>query len=206
MLLFFDIDGTIFDDRRMLPPSVLPAMEEARRRGHQLLINTGRTLCNRDRRLDGFPLDGWIMGCGTRIIYRGETLLAADCDLPNSLRLRSLFLSLGIPTVYECDTALYFDPCSPSHPNITGFRQYSDAHGLSRDLAETDPEFRVVKLFCFGDSALMREAERLSASLGMPYQPAPGRLPGRLFRLRGQPERPGYAGSCVPQYRHGQRR
>ena len=65
MLLFFDIDGTIFDDQRRLPESVKPAMEKARSNGHRLIVNTGRTLCNMDRRLDDFPLDGWIMGCGT---------------------------------------------------------------------------------------------------------------------------------------------
>ena len=43
MLLFFDIDGTLFDDSRKLPPSVLPSLEEARENGHLLFINTGRT-------------------------------------------------------------------------------------------------------------------------------------------------------------------
>ena len=33
MLLFFDIDGTIFDDQRRLPESVKPAMEKARSNG-----------------------------------------------------------------------------------------------------------------------------------------------------------------------------
>ena len=45
MLLFFDIDGTLFDEDRRLPSSVLPAMEAARKNGHRLIINTGRTLC-----------------------------------------------------------------------------------------------------------------------------------------------------------------
>ena len=110
MILFFDIDGTIFDDQRNLPESVLPAMEAAHRKGHQLIINTGRTLCNKDRRLDRFPLDGWIMGCGTRIQYHGETLQRMEYDPDVSLRLRNLFLELKLPTVWECDTAMYFDP------------------------------------------------------------------------------------------------
>ena len=38
MLLFFDIDGTLFDDSRKLPASVLPSLEEARRNGHLLFI------------------------------------------------------------------------------------------------------------------------------------------------------------------------
>ena len=36
MLLFFDIDGTLFDDRRNLPASVRPALEQASRNGHSL--------------------------------------------------------------------------------------------------------------------------------------------------------------------------
>ncbi len=70
MLLFFDIDGTLFDDSRKLPASVLPSLEKAHENGHLIFINTGRTLCNLDHRLDGFPVDGWIMGCGTRIVFR----------------------------------------------------------------------------------------------------------------------------------------
>ena len=37
MLLFFDIDGTIFDDERRLPASVKPAMAAARKNGHRLV-------------------------------------------------------------------------------------------------------------------------------------------------------------------------
>ena len=91
MLLFFDIDGTIFDDKRHLPATVKPAMEAAHRNGHQLIINTGRTLCNMDRRLDDFPLDGWIMGCGTRVIWHGNTIQSMEYGPEESQRLRKLF-------------------------------------------------------------------------------------------------------------------
>lgn len=168
-LLFFDIDGTIFDDNRRLPASVLPAMEAARRNGHQLIINTGRTLCNRDRRLDGFPLDGWIMGCGTRIIYHGETLTSLEYDPEESLRLRQIFLELGIPTVWECDTALYFDPAGASCPEISGFRKFAEREGICRDLAEGDPEFRAVKMFCFADERRIGTLEAKTARTGMPF-------------------------------------
>ena len=169
MLLFFDIDGTIFDDDRRLPASVLPAMEEAHRRGHQLIINTGRTLCNPDHRLDTFPLGGAIMGCGTRILYHGETLQSMEYPPEASLRLRNLFLELKIPVVYECDTAMYFDPESPGHPTMDGFRKFAVQHGICRDLMENDPEFRAVKMFCFADGDAMKELERRTAEAGMPY-------------------------------------
>ena len=169
MLLFFDIDGTIFDDQRRLPGSVLPAMEAARGNGHQLIINTGRTLCNMDHRLDGFPLDGWIMGCGTRIIYQGETLQSMEYTAEESMRLRRLFLEMKIPTVWECDTAMYFDPLTPSHPSIAHFRAFAEDHGICRDIAEEDPDFRAVKMFCFTDQDRIAEMEARTAEAGMPY-------------------------------------
>ena len=177
MLLFFDIDGTIFDDDRRLPESVLPAMEAAHRNGHQLVINTGRTLCNPDHRLDGFPLDGWIMGCGTRLLYHGETLQSMEYSPEASLRLRHIFLELKIPVVWECDTAMYFDPLNVSHEAITGFRDWAEKRGICRDIADGDPEFRAVKMFCFTDGKKIAMLEKRTAEAGMPYT-AINRRPG----------------------------
>lgn len=169
MLLFFDIDGTIFDDERRLPASVKPAMEAARRNGHSLVINTGRTLCNLDRRLDSFPLDGWIMGCGTRLTWHGETLQSMEYDPEPSLRLRDLFRDLKMPVVYECDTAMYFDPENSGHPAITGFREWAETHGICRDIAAGDPEFRAVKMFCFAKRKDIAAMKKETAAAGMPY-------------------------------------
>ena len=170
MLLFFDIDGTLFDDSRKLPPSVLPSLEKARENGHLLFINTGRTLCNMDHRLDGFPIDGWIMGCGTRVVFRGETLQSMEYDPARSLRLRQVLLDLKVPVTYECDTAMYFDPLAPDHPAIPRFREFARSHGIDRTLSETDPEFRVVKMFCFSETRdLIDRLEKATAAIGMPY-------------------------------------
>jgi Cof subfamily protein (haloacid dehalogenase superfamily) len=170
MLLFFDIDGTLFDDERRMPASVRPALEQARQNGHSLFVNTGRTLCNMDRRLDGFPFDGWIMGCGTRILLHGETLQAMEYDPESSLKLLNLFRAVRMPAVYECDTAMYFDPEGAPHPAVPYFRRFAEDHGLARDITEGDPEFRIVKMFVFSDRPepvqhLCSETGRL----GMPY-------------------------------------
>ena len=169
MLLFFDMDGTLFDDRRELPESVKPAMEAAGRNGHRLIVNTGRTLCNMEHRLDSFPLDGWIYGCGARVEYHGETLRCLEYGTEQSLRLRNLIREMKIPTVYECDTAIYYDPEIPGHPAIRDFRDYSEERGIARDIADGDPEFRAVKMFCFTDSDTVREIEKRTAEMGMPY-------------------------------------
>ena len=176
-VLFFDIDGTIFDDNRQLPHSVLPAMELAHRNGHQLIINTGRTLCNMDHRLDGFPLDGWIMGCGTRILYHGETLQSMEYSPEESLRLRHIFMELEIPAVWECDTAMYFDPLGAPHKAIAGFREWAEKHEICRIISEDDPEFKAVKMFCFTSVEKIEAIKKRTAEAGMPYT-AINRWPG----------------------------
>lgn len=77
MLIFFDIDGTLVgEDGRVITESAKTAVQRARANGHICMINTGRTL-----KLVGTELteqtefDGLILGCGTMVIYRGETLL-----------------------------------------------------------------------------------------------------------------------------------
>lgn len=169
MLLFFDIDGTIFDDRRQLPASVKPAMEAAERNGHRLIINTGRTLCNLDHRLDDFPLDGWIMGCGTRLTWHGETLRSMEYDPEASQRLRKVFQDLEMPVVYECDTAMYFDPDNSGHPSVAHFREWAEKHGICRDITDGDPEFRAVKMFGFAKRSRIAEMKKATAEAGMPY-------------------------------------
>ena len=169
-LLFFDIDGTLIDYRGVMPASVIPALTEAHENGHRLIINTGRTLCNMDRRLDSLPLDGWIMGCGTRVIYRGETLKSMEFDPDRTRRLRKLILDMGLPGVYECDTAIYFDPEGATHPGIQHFSRFAKEHGIYRDITEDDPEFRGVKFFVFSDSAeRIRQFEARTAEIGIPF-------------------------------------
>ncbi len=169
-LLFFDIDGTLFDDSRKLPRSVRPALESARRSNCLVFLNTGRTCCNLDSRLDVLPLDGWVTGCGSRAVFRGKTLFALEYGTEDSLRILEAIRRTGIPTVYECDTAMYFDPLGPQTREVRLFRDFADRAGNGRDLAEGDGEFRAVKMFSFSDTeAPVRAMLRDLSAAGFPY-------------------------------------
>ncbi len=169
MLLFFDIDGTLIDNTHRLPASVPPALEAARRNGHLLVVNTGRTLCNMDHRLDCLPIDGFIMGCGTRVIWHGQTLTSMEYNLSDSLHLLAVFRSMAVPTVYECDTAMYFDPLSPETPFLKGLIDWSRNHGIYREIRETDPEFRAVKMLCHAEKPAIDELISRTMAIGLPY-------------------------------------
>lgn len=170
-LLFFDIDGTLFDDSARLPASVKPALNQAHANGCLLFLNTGRTLCNLDRRLDDLPLDGMVTGCGSRVIFRGKTLKAFEYSPEDTRKIRQVFLQSRIPLVYECDTAMYFDPVWADYPVVQLFRRFSDNAGITRDITDGDPDFRAVKMFCFSDTAepILRLMDTLTAA-GYPYE------------------------------------
>ena len=169
-LLFFDIDGTLFDDNRQLPASVVPALQQARRNGCRVFLNTGRTLCNLDARLDALPLDGMVLGCGTRVILEGKTLQALEFSPADTAKLRAEVLAARIPLVWECDTGIWFDPDGPSHRMITGFRDFSEKAGIARDIREGDPDFRAVKMFAFGPPEAVRSLLDRFRAVSLPFQ------------------------------------
>lgn len=46
-VLFFDIDGTLLSEKtKVIPESAMGALDKAKKEGHLLFINTGRTVCS----------------------------------------------------------------------------------------------------------------------------------------------------------------
>lgn len=77
MLIFFDIDGTLISEKtHQMAESAQEAIRQARAGGHVCMINTGRTAKLVGPDVTGIvEFDGLLMGCGTMITYRGQTLL-----------------------------------------------------------------------------------------------------------------------------------
>lgn len=68
--LFFDIDGTLLvDASKELPKSAAIALTEARRAGHLIFINSGRTRCLMKDVEGKVPVDGYL--CGRGNLHRG---------------------------------------------------------------------------------------------------------------------------------------
>lgn len=74
-LLFFDIDGTLWDFDNVIPRSAVEAIHEAQANGHLCFINSGRSRCFiRHPALFAVGFDGIVSGCGTMIEYRDEVV------------------------------------------------------------------------------------------------------------------------------------
>ena len=79
--LFFDIDGTLLvDASKELPKSAAAAITEARRAGHLIFINSGRTRCLMKDVEGKVPVDGYLCGCGTYIDLREAPDGAPESD------------------------------------------------------------------------------------------------------------------------------
>ena len=84
-MLFFDIDGTLLDDREgVIPLSTVRSLHRVRENGHLIFICTGRCKNIWPKDVLDIGFDGIVGGCGTNIFYHGEELLHAV--LPQGLQ------------------------------------------------------------------------------------------------------------------------
>lgn len=107
-LLFFDIDGTLLSNyTHQIPESALSAIAAAQENGHLALINTGRTIRTMPGFLKELGFDGFLCGCGTRIVFHNETLLAHSLSEAERNRLIDLIEKWQIEAFLEGSEDVY---------------------------------------------------------------------------------------------------
>ncbi len=165
MLLFFDIDGTLIDEEtHTIPASTFSALQRAHARGHMNFINTGRTLCNLDERLHALPLDGWVCGCGTEILFQGKSILSYSLTHVESLSVVDFCHARKLSGFFEGRDRISLDPQLPSSRGTEAIRSYCEKKGI---LGSTrDPDFTMVKFFIYTS-----DLEDIAAIENMPGLP-----------------------------------
>lgn len=73
-IIFLDLDGTLWTFEK-IPSSALEAIELARKNGHKIYINTGRTRCEVPQSLLDMNLDGYCFGAGSEIVINNKQVL-----------------------------------------------------------------------------------------------------------------------------------
>ena len=109
-LLFFDIDGTLWDEHNTIPQSTIQAIRKARSNGHLVFINSGRSraFISSDELLSiGF--DGIVSGCGTMVEYKDQTIFYHQLDNELMARTVETVRSFGFRPILEGRRYLYFD-------------------------------------------------------------------------------------------------
>ena len=73
--VFFDIDGTLWDEKMQIPQSTKEALKRLRENGHYAFLCSGRSRSNiRSPRLLELGFDGVVAACGTHIDFHKETI------------------------------------------------------------------------------------------------------------------------------------
>ena len=87
MLLFFDIDGTLWDYKNWIPDTTKEGIRRAKENGHKCFINSGRArsfISNKE--LLGLGFDGIVSAGGCMIEKDGEIIFNRLIDSEDAIR------------------------------------------------------------------------------------------------------------------------
>lgn len=109
-MIFFDIDGTLWDEKHIIPDSTLEAMSLLKKNGHKRLICSGRSksFIQNDSLLQ-MDFDGFITGCGTLVEYEEKKVASYVCD--NALLAKAIEIGneCGMISILEGEDYMYMD-------------------------------------------------------------------------------------------------
>lgn len=109
-VLFFDIDGTLWDEDGNIPESTVKAIKKLQENGHMCFLCTGRARSNvQSPKLLSLGFDGIVSGCGTMIEYGGETIFYYQMSREDAIRMVESVLDQGFDLVLEGRENLYLD-------------------------------------------------------------------------------------------------
>lgn len=78
--IFFDIDGTIYDDDKVVPASTREAIAELQRRGHNVAIATGRGAYMFKELREELGIDSYVSLNGQYVVHEGKVIYANPLD------------------------------------------------------------------------------------------------------------------------------
>lgn len=108
-MIFFDIDGTLLDEKTgVVPESAVRALQKARENGHLLFICTGRCRGIWPSDILKIGFDGVVGGCGTNIYYQEEEVFHAQLDKKLQKEIANDLTKFHIDGILEGKEESYF--------------------------------------------------------------------------------------------------
>lgn len=108
--VFFDIDGTLWDEKMQIPQSTKEALKRLRENGHYAFLCSGRSRSNiRSPRLLELGFDGVVAACGTHIDFHKETIFEKLLSKEQVAHILKVLDENGILAVLEGPQYIYVD-------------------------------------------------------------------------------------------------
>ena len=114
MVIFFDIDGTLVDDKtQILPQSTCDAIHALVAKGHIPVVNTGRPYSHLDPRIRALPFAGWICAGGQEVLLQNRWLKKQTIPQDWLPEIIDQVRRHGLQVVYEAEGGFYLDETHP---------------------------------------------------------------------------------------------
>lgn len=152
MILFFDIDGTIWDYKNYIPDSTVYAIKEAQKKGHLCLLNSGRSRAFiRHEGLLSIGFDGIVSACGTMIELHDEVVFNRLISSEDAIRTMETVRKHGFRTILEGPEHLYMEPAE-FQGDMYGEKVAREMGDALRGIDSEWGKWRINKLSCACDT------------------------------------------------------
>lgn len=144
-LIFLDIDGTIINERTgEITYGTMDAVNQARKQGHEVFINTGRSRAEMSQKVLDINVDGIVCGCGTYIEYHGQELFRKSFGTEMSKQIMRDVRECRLDAILEGTNHIYADERT-LNKSIKGLQNYFGQEVIDRILSFDDEEINFDK-------------------------------------------------------------
>lgn len=124
--LFFDVDGTLMNRYHIIPDSALEALRLSRKAGNYVFINSGRTRGLLKKLMEEIPADGFLCGCGTELIFRGEQIYYHKVSAELKEEVKALQERFGIACLLEGEDGTHYRVPESVYDRHPGLRERAE--------------------------------------------------------------------------------
>lgn len=102
-ILFFDIDGTLYNSNKELPQATREAIDAARANGHEVAIATGRSPYFLEEVAKELAVDSYVSFNGQYVVYKGKLISGSPLPLETMERMVDMAYKEDSPLVFLDD-------------------------------------------------------------------------------------------------------
>lgn len=112
--IFLDVDGTLLQDGRYLPPSAVAAVRAARASGHLVFLSTGRGMAELYGPVFDIGFDGAVTNGGAFASVGDRVVLARRLSADEVAHLAERFAAHGVHWYFQTYDGLFASPALPA--------------------------------------------------------------------------------------------
>ncbi len=165
--VFFDIDGTLWNERMEIPKSTAVSIRRLRERGNYAFICSGRSRGSiRSKELFAIGFDGVLAGCGTHVEYNGKIIYEYLLPLEKTKELLQVLKMYEMPVILEGPECLYAPMQAFAGDRYVAYLRSIMGEDL-KDLSEFHEKSRINKMSAVCPPTA---AEAIKKALGEKYK------------------------------------